>query len=263
MVTACSGRTSLSLGEKFAQRNILRSAEAIFYLYRDEVRDVVAQGRSEMDYAGVAAQRRQEMESYRQLVAPSIIMGDQPPPVTQQTSNVLYGTPTSRGRYTGPACVIHGIHEFGKMREGDVLVIPYSDAGWTPLFSKAGAVIAESGGILSHSFDRGARVQHSSGGFGGGGLQPDRRCRGDHRRLQRRSIDPRTRGGDVMRVLLWLMRDRFVVCGRYFPRELSDRASAGDEWAVAVGGYCLVWRDRRVGSGSSGASGWQPPSSCR
>ena len=141
----------LALGEKFAQRNILPSPEDIFYLYRDEVRDIVAQDRSEMDYAGLAAQRRQEMESYRNLVAPPIIMGDQPPPVTQQTSNVLYGTPTSRGRYTGPACVIRGIHEFGKMREGDVLVIPYSDAGWTPLFSKAGAVIAESGGILSHS----------------------------------------------------------------------------------------------------------------
>jgi phosphohistidine swiveling domain-containing protein len=141
----------LALGEKFAQRNILSSPEDIFYLYRDEVRDIVAQDRSETDYAGLATQRRQEMESYRHLVAPPIIMGDQPPPVTQQTSNVLYGTPTSRGRYTGPACVIRGIHEFGKMREGDVLVIPYSDAGWTPLFSKAGAVIAESGGILSHS----------------------------------------------------------------------------------------------------------------
>jgi pyruvate,water dikinase len=32
-----------------------------------------------------------------------------------------------------------------------VLVIPYSDVGWTPLFTKAGAVIAESGGMLSHS----------------------------------------------------------------------------------------------------------------
>ena len=66
------------------------------------MRDIVAQDRSETDYAGLAAQRRQEMESYRNLVAPSIIMGDQPPPVTQQTSNLLYGTPTSRGRYTGP-----------------------------------------------------------------------------------------------------------------------------------------------------------------
>jgi phosphohistidine swiveling domain-containing protein len=141
----------LALGEKFAHRSVLPSAENIFYLYRDEVRDIVAQDHSETDYAGLAAQRRQEMESYRQLVAPSVIMGDQPPPVTQQTSNLLYGTPTSRGRYTGPVCVIRGIHEFSKMREGNVLVIPYSDAGWTPLFSKAGAVIAESGGILSHS----------------------------------------------------------------------------------------------------------------
>ena len=38
-----------------------------------------------------------------------------------------------------------------KLQEGDVLVIPYSDVGWTPLFTKASAVIAESGGILSHT----------------------------------------------------------------------------------------------------------------
>ena len=32
-----------------------------------------------------------------------------------------------------------------------MLVIPYSDVGWAPLFASAGAVIAESGGVLSHS----------------------------------------------------------------------------------------------------------------
>ena len=31
------------------------------------------------------------------------------------------------------------------------MVIPFSDVGWTPLFTKAGAIIAESGGFLSHS----------------------------------------------------------------------------------------------------------------
>jgi pyruvate,water dikinase len=141
----------LALGEKFAQRRILPAPEDIFFLYLDEVRDIVAQRRAEMSYVDLAAQRRQEIETYRAVSVPSMIVGDQPPPASQQTGSVLYGTPTSRGRYTGPACVIRGIQEFGKMREGDVLVIPYSDAGWTPLFCKAGAVIAESGGILSHS----------------------------------------------------------------------------------------------------------------
>ena len=37
------------------------------------------------------------------------------------------------------------------MRDGDVLIIPYSEVGWTPLFGRAGAVVAESGGMLSHS----------------------------------------------------------------------------------------------------------------
>lgn len=32
-----------------------------------------------------------------------------------------------------------------------MLVIPCSDVGWTPLFTRAGTVIAESGGIPSHS----------------------------------------------------------------------------------------------------------------
>jgi pyruvate,water dikinase len=72
-------------------------------------------------------------------------------PLATQTSNKLRGTPTSRGHYTGRVRVVQGIRDFDKLNDGDVLVIPYSDVGWTPLFTKAGAVVAESGGILSHS----------------------------------------------------------------------------------------------------------------
>jgi pyruvate,water dikinase len=49
------------------------------------------------------------------------------------------------------AKVIQSLQDFGSLREGDVLTVPYSDVGWTPLIAKAGAVIAESGGSLSHS----------------------------------------------------------------------------------------------------------------
>ncbi len=47
--------------------------------------------------------------------------------------------------------MVTGIADFARVEQGDVLTIPYSDVGWTPLFAKAGAVIAESGGMLSHS----------------------------------------------------------------------------------------------------------------
>jgi pyruvate,water dikinase len=33
----------------------------------------------------------------------------------------------------------------------DVLVVPFTDVGLTPLFTRVGAVVAETGGILSHT----------------------------------------------------------------------------------------------------------------
>jgi pyruvate,water dikinase len=82
---------------------------------------------------------------------PEVIFGDTVPPVVPLAREKLVGTPTSRGYFTGKVKIVRAIGEFHKLSHGDVLVIPYSDVSWTPLFAKAGAVIAESGGILSHS----------------------------------------------------------------------------------------------------------------
>jgi pyruvate,water dikinase len=63
----------------------------------------------------------------------------------------LIGVPASIGYYTGSVRIVTGIHDFSKVKDGDVLVIPYSEVSWSPLFARAGAVVAESGGLLSHS----------------------------------------------------------------------------------------------------------------
>ncbi len=139
-----------ALADRLVARGVLSVRDDIFYLYLDEVRSMVER-RTNTDYAAVIAERRREMETYRSVTVPPIIVGDQPPPIGQAAADILHGTPTSRGRYTGRVRVVCGLQDFGKLQDGEVLVIPYSDAGWTPLFSKAGAVIAESGGILSHS----------------------------------------------------------------------------------------------------------------
>jgi phosphoenolpyruvate synthase/pyruvate phosphate dikinase len=47
--------------------------------------------------------------------------------------------------------VIRSLDESDRLQPSDVLVIPYSDVAWTPLFARAGAVVAEAGGMLSHS----------------------------------------------------------------------------------------------------------------
>jgi pyruvate,water dikinase len=116
-----------------------------------EVREIVEMGHLAHDCRELVRERRHEIDRVRDIAPPDIIFGDEPPPPDPVQGRGLKGIPTSRGNYTGPARVLLGIQDMGKVQGGDVLVIPYSDVGWTPLFTKAGAVIAESGGVLSHS----------------------------------------------------------------------------------------------------------------
>ena len=46
---------------------------------------------------------------------------------------------------------IRGPAEFGALRGGDVLVCPYTNPAWTPLFQRAAAVVVDSGGLGSHA----------------------------------------------------------------------------------------------------------------
>jgi pyruvate,water dikinase len=47
--------------------------------------------------------------------------------------------------------VIRGEADFGKLRPGDVLVCPVTTPAWSPLFTLAGALVTDGGGVLSHS----------------------------------------------------------------------------------------------------------------
>lgn len=141
----------LALGDRFVGRCVIPMQEDIFFLQFEEVRAIVLVNQTDQGYLARIDDRRAEIEKHRNIVPPGIIYGDEALPIQPSAAVDLKGTPTSRGTYTGSVQVVHGIRDFPKLKDGDVLVIPFSDVGWTPLFTRAGAVIAESGGILSHS----------------------------------------------------------------------------------------------------------------
>ncbi len=139
------------LGCRLTDRGILDKPEHIFYLYEHEVREIVTQRTSNQMTTATIHERIADMKALENSELPTKIYGNTPPPVTTGNKKKLSGTPTSNGTYTGISRVVKGISDFNKVQRGDVLVIPFSDVGWTPLFRHAGAVIAESGGMLSHS----------------------------------------------------------------------------------------------------------------
>jgi phosphohistidine swiveling domain-containing protein len=139
----------IELGRRWSDHGRLAAADDIFYLYLEEVR-ALARG-ERLDARRLAARRRAEMVACADARLPSLIFGDTPPPLEETGTSRLSGVATSRGYYRGPVRIIRSTAESSRLQAGDVLVIPFSDVGWTPLFARAGAVIAESGGILSHS----------------------------------------------------------------------------------------------------------------
>lgn len=105
----------------------------------------------QQDISSLICSRKTEMMNCQDVLLPTLIYGDAAPIVNTNFAEKLFGVPTSRGYYSGPIKVISGLDDFSRVLPGDVIVIPYSDVGWSPLFARAGAVIAESGGMLSHS----------------------------------------------------------------------------------------------------------------
>jgi len=65
-------------------------------------------------------------------------------------SSRLQGTGTSPGVVTGRVRILRNIEDGEHLVPGEILVARATDPGWTPLFLKAGGVIMELGGMLSH-----------------------------------------------------------------------------------------------------------------
>lgn len=71
-------------------------------------------------------------------------------PDSYDQGDVLNGTPGSHGTMTATARVVRGPSDFPAVTPGEILICPYTDPAWTPLFAIAAGVITETGGVLSH-----------------------------------------------------------------------------------------------------------------
>jgi phosphoenolpyruvate synthase/pyruvate phosphate dikinase len=68
----------------------------------------------------------------------------------QADTRVLGGIAASPGRHAGPVRVVMDEFDFRKLRPGDVLVCPVTSPVWSVLFPSVGALVTDTGGLLSH-----------------------------------------------------------------------------------------------------------------
>jgi phosphohistidine swiveling domain-containing protein len=157
----------LALGRKLAAAGVIEAPEDIFYLEWEEALEAGRTPRGSLKER--VAQAKAEMERYRKLAPPPFVGAppdlSQAPPEMQPVfkhffglgsmpsmqEKLVTGNPASRGVARGRARIIRSLADSDRLEPGDVLVCSTTSAPWTPLFAIAGAVVTDTGGVLSHS----------------------------------------------------------------------------------------------------------------
>ena len=140
-------------GERLVRAGAIRTAEDVFFLLPDEIDGQRAAG----DRDAAVQERRATWSVWAGRVAPATIgagvapytaapmAGTAAPPAT-----ALRGVGASRGTVTARARLITDPADAATLAVGEVLVCIMTTPEWTPLFAVAGALVTDSGGLLSH-----------------------------------------------------------------------------------------------------------------
>jgi phosphohistidine swiveling domain-containing protein len=144
-------KTLRALSRRLSEKGMLEDPDDIYFLSMEELIAYCRGGK--IDVSSLIPRRKQEYERDRKLTLPETFSG-RPVPIQQDEelpeTRVLKGLPVSPGRVTGPARVIMDPREDAHLEEGEILVAPVTDTGWTPLFILAKGLVVDIGGLLSH-----------------------------------------------------------------------------------------------------------------
>jgi len=148
-------RIFLALGDQFVDMGILERREDIFYLSYEEIRQLAERTLAANKARQIVTACRAQMEADAQVELPDTICGESAPTrpiLLAEGQEYLVGISGSSGVAQGMARVILDPAEApATLGRDDILVVPFTDVGWTPLFSGIGGIVAETGGQLSHT----------------------------------------------------------------------------------------------------------------
>lgn len=117
--------------------------------------------RSGKDLAALVARRQQLEQQWWQTTVPEVRIVHpsatrSPPPATLSTAPLdvtatrFHGMPVGGGVAVGQVRRLYSPEQGQRLQLGEILLVPSTDPAWTPLFLKAGGLIMETGGFLSH-----------------------------------------------------------------------------------------------------------------
>ncbi|MBC1240382.1 glycerol-3-phosphate acyltransferase [Nostoc sp. 2RC] len=147
----------VALEKIWLKSGLLKKTDDIFFLDFDEVRRLVAGEDSALveHLVELVEFRRSQFAQDSEITqVPFVVYGNTPPhplaPSALYSDQILQGIGASQGQVEGRVKVLRNLQEVPEINRDTILVVPYTDSGWAPLLLRAGGLIAEAGGRLSH-----------------------------------------------------------------------------------------------------------------
>jgi len=141
----------LKEAERLLQADVIHEKADIYYLTFEELREVVRT--NTLDYQ-IISQRKDKYRLYEKLTPPRVITSDGEIIASEYSrehlpTGAIVGLPVSAGTIEGRARVILNM-EAADLEAGDILVTPFTDPSWTPLFVSIKGLVTEVGGLMTH-----------------------------------------------------------------------------------------------------------------
>lgn len=153
----------LELGRRLLRHGVVEQPDDVFMSTVAQIQD----GLGGRDQRQTVAAQRADLAYWAAIAPPSalgeppheeemdpflaaMIKTDSPPAPRAQTATLIRGTAASPGTARGRAKVARSLEEASIIEPGQVLVCEMTLPPWSVLFATAGAVVADTGGILSH-----------------------------------------------------------------------------------------------------------------
>ncbi|MBN8822656.1 MULTISPECIES: phosphoenolpyruvate synthase [unclassified Spirosoma] len=136
---------------RLVQAGVLHEKEDLFYLRLDELREVIRTHTLGYDLIN---QRKDDYKRFEKLTPPRVMTSDGEIITGQYKrdnlpADAIVGLPVSAGVIEGRARVILKMED-AELEEGDILVTPFTDPSWTPLFVAIKGLVTEVGGLMTH-----------------------------------------------------------------------------------------------------------------
>lgn len=144
--------TIKEMAEQLVADNKLAQSGDVWFLSWPELQ-AMAHGTTPLEQSQIE-QRKADQVRFAKWTPPLVITSDGETPVVKYEvadapAGALVGNPVSAGITEGTVRVIHD-PQTETLDPGDILVAPFTDPGWTPLFINAGGLIMEIGGAMTH-----------------------------------------------------------------------------------------------------------------